>query len=145
MRTTIDRLTYLCDTIPALLGAIPEIEFKQKPAPTKWSKQEELGHLIDSATNNHQRFIRGQFEENPFIKYSQDDWVACNHYNELDQSTVIRFWEIYNRHLIEVLKRIPADKLQRTCTTGGEPQTLRFLAEDYVVHQEHHLQHIVRY
>lgn len=145
MQTAIARLTYLCDTIPALLNTIPETEFKQKPAPNKWSKQEELGHLIDSATNNHQRFIRGQFEENPLIKYSQEDWVACNHYNGLDKSTVIRFWEMYNRHLVEVLKRIPADKQQRTCTTGTEPQTLQFLADDYVVHQEHHLQHIMPY
>ncbi len=25
-----------------------------------WSRKEILGHLIDSATNNHQRFVRGQ-------------------------------------------------------------------------------------
>jgi hypothetical protein len=142
---SIQRLEHLCNTIPQLLSKIPSHAFQKKPAPDKWSKQEELGHLIDSATNNHQRFIRVQFEDNPFIKYSQDDWVNYSHYNELNMEDLIELWRRYNLHLAEIWKRIPEDKFSRTCQTGGEPVTLQFLVDDYVVHQEHHLRHIVEY
>jgi hypothetical protein len=107
-----DRLQYLCDTIPALIKAIPDGEFSYKPAPHKWSKKEILGHLIDSAANNHQRFIRAQFEDKPFIVYDQDNWVSCGRYADMPSVHVIDFWELYNRHLIEVISCIPADTLQ---------------------------------
>ena len=64
---SIKRLQYLCEEIPVLLSIIPEQDFTHKSAPEKWSKKEILGHLIDSATNNHQRFIRAQFENVPSI------------------------------------------------------------------------------
>ena len=143
---SIERLKYLCDHIPALILQISESDFKTKPAPGKWSRQEMLGHLIDSATNNHQRFIRVQFEDLPYIKYDQDQWVNHNHYNELPMAKVIEFWRRYNLHLVEVIKRIDTDKLGRFCNTGGEnPVTLEFLVNDYVVHMEHHLKEIIQY
>ena len=58
----IKRLEYLCDVIPQLLATIDAQSFSLKSNPDKWSKKEIIGHLIDSATNNHQRFVRGQFE-----------------------------------------------------------------------------------
>ncbi len=105
-----------------------------------------LGHLIDSATNNHQRFIRGQFEDTPFIIYDQNNWVACSRYQDMESAHVIAFWEAYHRHLLEVIKRIPEESLSRKCKTNEpEPVTLQWLIEDYVVHQEHHLRQIVEY
>src|SRR6185437_595711 len=89
---TIQRLQFLCDTIPGLLRQIPEDEFSHKPAPAKWSKKEIVGHLIDSATNNHQRFVRGQFENTPFIVYDQDNWNSCSRYQQMDSAHVISFW-----------------------------------------------------
>ncbi len=146
LTNTISRLQYLCDTIPSLIRQIPDEEFFHKPAPGKWSKKETLGHLIDSATNNHQRFVRGQFENTPFIVYDQDNWVTCSRYNDMPGSHVIAFWESYHRHLIEVIKYIPAESLSRTCKTNEpEPVTLQWLIEDYVKHQEHHLRQIVAY
>jgi hypothetical protein len=142
---SIQRLEELCHIIPPLLQNISPEEFRQKPSPNKWSKQEELGHLIDSATNNHQRFIRVQFEDMPTIIYIQDQWVRLNHYNELPMADVMELWRRYNLHLAEVAKRIPVESLSRLCHTGGEPVTLEFLIDDYVVHQEHHLRHIAEY
>jgi hypothetical protein len=142
---SIQRLEHLCNIIPPVLLQISPGEFQQKPAPGKWSRQEELGHLIDSATNNHQRFIRVQFEDTPTIIYIQDQWVKLNHYNELPMADVVELWRRYNLHLAEVCKRIPQENLLRTCNTGGEPVTLEFLINDYVGHQEHHLRHIVQY
>jgi hypothetical protein len=143
---SIERLEQLCTIIPPLVLEISEKDFRSKPAPDKWSRQEILGHLIDSATNNHQRFIRVQFEEVPYIRYDQDQWVKHNHYNELPMQHVVDLWSLYHKHLLEVMKRIPAENLSRFCNTGGEnPDTLEFLVNDYVVHQEHHLRQIVAY
>lgn len=143
---SIDRLQYLCNTIPELLLAIPERDFSLKPFPNKWSKKEILGHLIDSAANNHQRFIRVQFEEIPFIKYDQDNWNSSSRYQKMTQEHVIAFWKMYNQHLIEVAKRIPSELLTRECNSGNENNvTLQWLINDYVTHQEHHLRQIVDY
>ncbi len=146
MISATERLQYLCDTIPALISHISEQEFSHKLSANKWSKKQILGHLIDSAANNHQRFVRVQFEETPFIVYDQDNWNACSRYQDMEPAHVIAFWEAYNRHLLEVLKRIPAESLSRTCKTNeAEPVTLLWLVEDYVKHLEYHLRQIVEY
>lgn len=72
IETSIARLQILCDTIPDLLLNIDEIIFSEKPSNNKWSKKEIIGHLIDSAANNHQRFVRAQFEDLPSIAYDQN-------------------------------------------------------------------------
>jgi hypothetical protein len=142
----IERLRYLCDTIPALLQQIPDTDFSRKPAPGKWSKKEILGHLIDSAANNHQRFVRGQFEDVPFIIYDQDNWNNTSRYGNMSGEHVVDTWEAFNRHIIEIIKRIPRDSLQRLCKTNEpQPVTLQWLIEDYVKHMEHHLRQIVEY
>jgi len=142
---SIKRLQYLCEEIPVLLSIIPEQDFSSKPAINKWSKKEILGHLIDSATNNHQRFIRAQFENVPSISYDQNHWNEFSHYNLIDSKQLIQFWEIYNRHLIEIAMRIPEYSLTRECVAGGEKHTIEWLFIDYVKHMEYHLKQIVSY
>src|SRR6478736_6524805 len=95
----INRLDLLINTIPSLLTNIEDSNASLKPSPDKWSKKEILGHLIDSATNNHQRFIRGQFEDVPTISYDQNQWNRLNHYNEIALTQLIVFWMQYNKHL----------------------------------------------
>lgn len=139
-KTEIIRLQHLLTTIPEKLLAITEEEFSRKPARGKWSKKEIIGHLIDSATNNHHRFIRAQFEDAPKITYQQNDWNAASRYNDMEGRHVIAFWQMYNQHLIEVLKHIPEADMQRECNNGGESNvTLAWLIADYVKHMEHHL------
>lgn len=140
------RLQVLCDLIPPLLRAVDEAAFSAKPAPDKWSRKEILGHLIDSAANNHQRFVRGQFETMPHIVYDPDAWTAHSYYARLDSVRLVAFWEAYNRHLAELVQQIPEPLLARTVDTGdAAPKTLDFLIDDYVVHLEHHLREIVNY
>jgi DinB superfamily len=143
---SIKRLQYLCEIIPSLLTAIPEKDFSFKLSETKWSKKEILGHLIDSATNNHQRFVRIQFEDVPKITYNQDNWNDHSYHNQMDSGHLIKFWELYNRHLIELIKLIPEENLLRkSMTDDGKIVTLEWLIEDYVHHLEHHLKQIVNY
>lgn len=141
-----NRLEYLCTTIPAKFAALTEDEWTTKPSLEKWSKKEMLGHLIDSATNNHHRFVRAQFEDKPLITYNADDWVAASSYQAMPTRHLMYFWQMYNLHILEVIRRLPEEILERECYTGDEmPHTLGWIFDDYVVHLEHHLGEMVEY
>ena len=143
---SIDRLTWLCQHIPALIEAIPVMELESKPAPGKWSKKEILGHLIDSAANNHQRFIRIQSENEPVIFYNQNDWVELSKYNEIATEQLVATWKHYNLHLAAIAKAIPGENLTLN-GVGRDDQkhTLKWYFDDYVAHMEHHLHQLVAY
>jgi hypothetical protein len=141
---SLQRLLYLIEKLPNLLSQIPLAEFEKKPAPNVWSKKQILGHLIDSAANNHHRFIRAQYEPIPQIFYNQNKWNELNNYQHLPANHVIELWTMYNRHLVEVIRNIPEEQLLTTCRTGEtEPVTLLFILQDYVQHLEHHLKQII--
>lgn len=149
MKEIVQRLQYLCEIIPPLLLKIDEHDFAAKPNPEKWSKKEIMGHLIDSATNNHHRIVRGQFEQKPEITYDNHTWNNGNHYRDIDGKHIVFFWTAYNKHLIEVIKHIPQHKLMNEVRTGekGEKNTMTIvvLIQDYVEHLEYHLRQVVSY
>ena len=143
---SIDRLTWLCQHIPALIEAVPVAELESKPAPEKWSKKEILGHLIDSAANNHQRFIRIQSEDEPVIFYNQNDWVGLSRYNLRETAQLIATWKHYNLHLAAIAEAIPMHNLARNGVgRDGQKHTLKWYFDDYVDHMEHHLRQIIPY
>jgi hypothetical protein len=143
---SIKRLRQLCKNIPPLLLQIPEKEFSFKPSPAKWSKKEILGHLIDSAANNHQRFVRVQFENVPLIEYDQNKWNSFSYHQAMNGKSLIHFWQMYNEYLANIAEQIPVSMLQRECNTGDDKNvTLEFIITDYVTHMEHHLHQIVVY
>jgi len=141
----INRLNFIIDKVPNILSEISEENMSVKPLPTKWSKKEIIGHLIDSATNNHQRFVRGQFEDVPEIRYDQNKWNEYSFYQKIDSEQIISFWTIYNKQLLEIIKRIPTENLKRQIKVGENLLTIEFLIADYVEHLEHHLKHIIDY
>jgi predicted enzyme related to lactoylglutathione lyase len=115
-----------------------------KRGPDAWSIKEILGHLIDSAANNHHRFVRAQYVEDlAFPGYDQDEWVRLQDYRGASWTDLIEFWRLYNRRLAYVIRRIADTRLDALCRIGsGDPVTLRYLIEDYLVHLRHHLQQI---
>jgi len=139
------RLEYIINLTPKKLTEISEENMSTKPSPTKWSKKEIIGHLIDSATNNHQRFVRGQFENIPEISYDQNNWNEFSFYNQIESKQIISFWTIYNKQIIEIIKRIPKENLEKQIKIGNNILTLEFLIIDYVEHLEHHLNQIIEY
>lgn len=141
----ISRLSYIIEKVPSILIEIGEEKMSIKPFPNKWSKKEIIGHLIDSATNNHQRFVRGQFETIPEIRYDQNKWNEYGFYHLIDSKQIISFWTIYNKQLIEIIKRIPTENLKRQIKVGENILTIEFLITDYVEHLEHHLKQVTNY
>ena len=144
IQTNIERLEYLVQVIPKLLKKIPEEEFSFKPHENKWSKKQILGHMIDSVTNNHHRFVRTQFEFEPSIYYDQNDWNKFGYYQEIDPSQLIEFWTAYNKHLLALIKQIPSDNFSLKCfSSENESNTLGTIFISYLTHLEHHLEQII--
>jgi len=128
------------ETEPRLLN-LSEVESEARPGSEKWSRKEVLGHLIDSASNNHQRFVRAQLLERlDFPGYAQAEWNRAQQYQSEAWENLVRLWAAYNRHLAHVMSAIPEAAAHNACQIGnGESVTLEFLVTDYVKHLEHHL------
>lgn len=142
---TTHRLTYLLNTVPDHLRQLSETEMSRRPALDKWSKKEIMGHLIDSAANNHRRFVLAQLDPQPYqlVRYAQNDWVRLNNYQEAPTGEIIGLWTFFNRQIVRVISQIPESALQYRCQSGDqEPVTLGWLIDDYLTHLEHHLRQV---
>jgi hypothetical protein len=139
-----DELTQVVQSAAERLRSISAAEAGFKPSESKWSKKEVIGHLVDSAANNHQRFIRAQqVSELVSPAYDQEKWVSVQDYNSTSWPDLKELWRLYNLHLAHVIRRIPAEKLQIKCTIGGkEPVTMGTVIDQYLVHLKHHLDKI---
>lgn len=128
------------ESIP-LIRSVGMEEFERKPSPQKWSKKEIVGHLVDSAQNNIQRFIRAQYEHSPRIVYAQDDWVKLTGYETYDSDDLVQLWALLNMHVCFILRKMDPANYEKHCDVG-EVHTLKFIAEDYLRHLKHHLKQI---
>lgn len=136
--------------VPAELSRISDAHAGAPTAPElsltkKWSRKQILGHLLDSAANNHHCFVRAQTEGKLTMpSYTQQDWVAIQDYRSRSWHDLIAFWESYNRHLLHLMEEIPGPSRNNPCRIGdGDPGTLEFLAIDYVRHMKHHLDQVL--
>jgi len=140
----ISSLRDLIKSVPPRLGKLPNDAVERKPSPSNWSPKEELGHLLDSAANNHQRIVRAQLEDNPAMPgYDQNGWVSLNRYQLRDWNELIGVWQALNRQLLAAAESVPDSAWSRNLTiAGSQPLTLQFVFEDYIAHMAHHLEHI---
>ena len=140
---------------PRLLE-ISESQSEQARAVGKWSPKEILGHLIDSAANNHIRFVKAQFDDDlVFPGYDQERWVSAQRYRAAPWKQLIEFWHQYNSHLAHVVEGIPDEILQKRRTKHNlhqiawqavpesEPTTLEYFVRDYIAHMKNHLRQIL--
>jgi hypothetical protein len=113
--------------------------------PGEWTRKEILGHLIDSASNNQQRFVLdtlGDTFQGP--PYDQHHWVRVHAYADRPWAELVDLWAAFNRHLAFAMAAVPAHRLSTPCTIGDGPcETLGWLMEDYVTHLRHHLRQIL--
>jgi len=123
----------------------PEARSPKARSPKEWSRKQILGHLLDSAANNHHRFVRAQIEGGVVMPgYAQEQWVAIQDYEMLPWGDLVAFWSAYNRHLLHLIEAIPGPNRKNPCRIGDhDPVTLEFLAIDYVRHLKHHLNKVL--
>ena len=145
MRETAESLRKTIREILPLLQNIGDDEASVRPLPDKWSKKEILGHLIDSACNNQQKFVRTMSEPHlDFVGYRQNFWVDSQKYNEADWDNLIDLWHAYNLHLAHVIENVNQENLANTITIENAGTfTLEFIMKDYVEHLKHHLSQIL--
>jgi hypothetical protein len=126
------------------LRRVSDADAAQDRGAGKWSAKEELGHLIDSACNNHIRFVLatvdGEFRGQG---YAQDHWVRAHGYRDLPWEMLVDLWYRYNQLIAHLVERIPDEHIGNRCVIGWGVLTLRFVIEDYVLHMQHHLDHVL--
>jgi hypothetical protein len=143
MQDIINQLEKIILDYSPQLKQLSETAFTHKPSPHKWSGKEYLGHLIDSAQTNIRRFVVVQYKEKPFIIYDQEKWVAAANYQNYPFEDLIELWVLINKHLLIILKNIPAIYLNREVQTQ-ETHTIKWLAADYNKHLLHHLHQVLQ-
>jgi hypothetical protein len=142
MQKTADELRAL---IAIVETAAPVVAWQEAYAPGKWRRVQMLGHLVDSASNNHQRFVRAlQVDTLEFPGYEQEGCVRVQEYDSFGAEALLDLWKAYNRLIAHVMERIPEAKRSTPCRIGdNEECTLEFLVVDYNRHMRHHLKQIL--
>src|SRR5580698_1587997 len=132
MKDLSEQLLRVVEAAEPRLREINELESANPILPGGWSRKQVLGHLIDSASNNHQRFVRAALQPSlDFPGYDQDGNVRVQAPQEADWSLLVSLWAAYNRYLAHIIEHLPESKLDTPCRIGaGETMTLAFLVSD---------------
>lgn len=154
-QSVLDDFQETIETAATRLKEISDEESMKPFSEDKWSAKQIVGHLIDSAANNHQRFVRGQFQGNLIFQgYNQDEWVSSQQYNSESWSLLIELWRTYNLHLHHVMANSnerarrqmhhdhTLNKIAFNQVSVDEPATLEYVMRDYIVHLKSHLEQI---
>ncbi|MFY0782802.1 DinB family protein [Peribacillus simplex] len=142
MKNVIDGINNWIGFIPEEFNRMTEKELNHRPMPHKWSKKEILGHLCDSALNNMNRFIKIQYEEQPYViqSYNQDQWVLVQNYQERPMDEIVNLFCTLNKQIVHIITNTPNDRLSNPCDIGNNQQkSLEWLINDYLEHMEHHI------
>ena len=144
MKELSENLLRVVEAAEPRLREISEPESEKSALPGGWSRKQLIGHLIDSASNNHQRFVRASLQPSlEFPGYDQEGNVKVQAVQEADWTMLVSLWAAYNCYLAHLIAHLPPSKLKTVCRIGsGEPVTLEFVATDYLTHMLHHLEQI---
>ena len=145
MKDIAQRLRSIVETVEPQLSRMNDDEVGLRPAPHEWSRKEIVGHLIDSAANNHQRLVRAVNKvAAQFPTYDQNEWVRIQRYNERAWSSLVALWSSYNNHLSHVIECVPEVAESSLCNIGKQdPIPLSFVIKDYLRHLRQHLKDIL--
>jgi hypothetical protein len=117
-----------------------------RPSADAWSIKEIVGHLIDSASNNHQRFVRLQLTDAlQFPDYGQDNenWVRIQKYQDRPWSELLGLWRYFNNHLSHIILSVDPSCLEHAWVVETQSEIRLFdLMVDYLRHFENHLDQI---
>ena len=156
MKDFIDDFRQTVEEAAHRLMLISEEESQTPRGEGKWTAKEIIGHLIDSAANNHQRFVRAQFNDDlVFSGYEQEEWVRVQGYNQEPWQQLVQLWKHYNLHLQHLMSATPEetrmreranhslDKIAWQPVAENQPATLDYFMRDYVAHMKNHLRQLL--
>ena len=128
------------------LRGLHEEVIEARPALGEWSIKEIVGHLVDSASNNHQRFVRLQVAEGlDFPDYQQDNdaWVRIQSYQGENWNDLLALWRHFNRHLARIIRTVDQRCIDHIWVVDEDTSiTLGELMTDYLRHLKAHLEQI---
>ncbi len=111
----------------------------------RWSLKEIIGHLIDSASNNHQRFVRLQLSQRlQFPEYQNERWLSVERHNELAWADLLALWRTYNLLLAHIIEHLDPESLGHVMVTEQREAALSELTTAYLSHLQGHLEHFER-
>ncbi|HEY6371709.1 MAG TPA: DinB family protein [Candidatus Sulfotelmatobacter sp.] len=144
MKELSEKLLSVIETAEPRLREITALESSKPILSGGWSRKQVIAHLIDSASNNHQRFVRAALQAFlEFPNYDQEGNIRVQAPQEADWLLLVSLWAAYNRYLAHILAHLPASKLATPCRIGSrDPVSLESVATDYVTHLVHHLSQI---
>jgi hypothetical protein len=144
MQATIEELKGIIDRAYPRLRGISEAQSLER-GEDQWTNKEVLGHLIDSASNNQHKWVRGQLKDGlVFPGYAQEGWVGAQAYREAPWAQLVELWHALNLHLLHIMAHVPEATLAHRCTIGDDaPVTLRFIITDYPRHLTEHLRQLL--
>ena len=144
MKESADEIRSLIAEFEPALRRLNDEDIRDRTHPGKWARKEVLGHLIDSACNNQQKFVRMMQQRHlHFPGYAQNDWVDLQNWASADYEAMVDLWVAYNRHIAYIIENVETRFLEHTITIeDAGPFTLRFVMPDYVEHMKHHLKQI---
>jgi len=145
METIAENIREVINNSREELLKIDEETASAKPSISSWSKKEILGHLIDSASNNHQRIVRAaQNIALDFPTYNQNKWVDIQQYNLCEWQNLINLFYLYNLHISHIISSLQPESLNNLINIGkDQPVTLEFVVTDYLRHLKHHIEKIL--
>ncbi len=146
-----DRIAAIADE----LFELPDTKMAQPRKQGGWSRKEILGHLIDSASVNHQRIIEAQITGSiVFDGYAHEDWVRLQGYRDMDWDELVTMWCAFNMQICSIIERITPQVVSKPHSehsydrtafrelAADEPSTLGYLIEDYFAHMRYHLDQV---
>jgi hypothetical protein len=153
MNRRIDELNRVANTIEQHIRAavarwydLQDKALSFRPSENDWSTKEIIGHLIDSASNNHQRFVRLQLTDRlNFPDYGQDNihWVRIQNYQHHPWHDLLGLWRYFNLQLTRIMRCVDPSCLTHVWQIDGQTcVTLFDLMTDYLRHLENHLDQI---
>ena len=136
----------------ARLSEFDEARANAPRAPGKWSPKQVIGHLVDSACNNHRRFVLAHHQKDlVFPGYDEKQWATVQAWERAEWNDLIELWRLYNLHIARVIAETPSelareprsphslDKIAWRSVPADQPTTLAYLMRDYAGHLRHHL------
>lgn len=113
----------------------------------KWTLKEIIGHLVDSASNNHQRILRMKMTDHlNFPDYKNTQWLELQQHNRMKFADLLGLFYFYNKLLANIIENISEEELVHRWEVQWDPKEdfiiLEALVKHYVVHMRGHFTHM---